>query len=115
MIGLHKRFCDEAYFKKIYDRLSFLSLDDEDIVVLQTCNRIELYLASSAIADRHPELLQLFQDPFDEHVEKRFYTFIGFDVLRHLAQVASGLDSLICGETDIQCQVKKLINSKVVF
>jgi glutamyl-tRNA reductase len=76
-------------------------------VLVVTCNRIELYVASCDIAQRHSELVSAIKQPFTEHLEKRFYTFMGQEALLHLSQVASGLDSLIEGETDIQHQIKK--------
>jgi glutamyl-tRNA reductase len=111
MIGIHKRFCDETFFEKVYGTIKNVGFDSEDIVLLVTCNRIEIYLASSFITERHPELLEKIKNRSDENIEKRFYTFIGADVLKHLAHVASGLDSLIIGESDIQNQVKKAYES----
>jgi len=107
LIGLHKRFCDEAFFEKVFSHVSHSDFAADDIVLLQTCNRIEIYVSSPFLSERHPELLDLLKKPFGDNVEKRFYTLMGADVLKHLAQVCSGLDSLICGETDIQHQVKK--------
>lgn len=107
MIGLHKRFCDETLFERAYNHIKISALDAQDVVLLVTCNRIELYLASHDITTRHSELIHQIKQPFHENLEKRFYTFMGQEALLHLAQVASGLDSLIEGETDIQHQVKK--------
>jgi len=107
LIGIHKRFCDEAFFEKVYSHVTKLNFQSQDTVCLLTCNRIEIYLSSDNLSERHPELLNVIKPPFIENVEKQFYTFLGSDVLKHLAQVASGLDSLIYGESDIQHQVKK--------
>lgn len=107
MIGLHKRFCDESFFEKVYGLIRGHDFNASDLVLLITCNRIEIYIANPNIAERHSEIIEKIRQPFEENIEKRFYTFMGFDVLKHLAQVASGLDSLIYGESDIQYQVKK--------
>lgn len=107
MIGLHKRFCDEPFFEKVHGLIRDQDFYKEDLVLLVTCNRIEIYIASPHLAERHSEIIEKIRQPFEENIEKRFYTFMGFDVLKHLAQVASGLDSLIYGESDIQNQVKK--------
>jgi glutamyl-tRNA reductase len=107
VIGLHKRFCDELFFEQVFHHVTCGDFVASDSVVLLTCNRIEIYVASPRLAERHPELLEELKIPFSENIEKRFYTFMGQDALNHLAQVASGLDSLICGESDIQHQVKK--------
>jgi glutamyl-tRNA reductase len=107
MIGLHKRFCDELFFEKVYGLTLNQEFKKQDLVTLITCNRIEIYIASPNLAERHSEIIEKIRQPFEENIEKRFYTFMGFDVLKHLSQVASGLDSLIYGESDIQNQVKK--------
>lgn len=111
MIGLHKRFCDEVFFEKVYGLVRHQDFYQQDLVMLITCNRIEIYMASPNIAERHSEVIEKLRQPFEENIEKRFYTFMGFDVLKHLSQVASGLDSLIYGESDIQNQVKKAYES----
>lgn len=111
MIGLHKRFCDESFFEKVYGLICNQDFACQDLVMLITCNRIEIYIASPYLAERHSEIIEKLRQPFEENIEKRFYTFMGFDVLKHLAQVASGLDSLIYGESDIQNQVKKAYES----
>lgn len=106
-IGLHKRFCEDELFDQLYENLALNVLDLEDSVILKTCNRIEIYFESFDLENRHPEVLKKLIPPFHEHLSKRFYTYLGQDVLSHLAKVASGLDSLILGETDIQAQVRK--------
>lgn len=111
MIGLHKRFCDEPFFEKVYGLICNQDFYKQDLVMLITCNRIEIYIASPYLAERHSEIIEQLRQPFEENIEKRFYTFMGFDVLKHLAQVAAGLDSLIYGESDIQNQVKKAYES----
>lgn len=83
-----------------------------ECVVLSTCNRVEVYTAQedpSRIPSHH-ELAQFFADfhrlPlhefFDDLVERT-----GPDVIRHLFQVASSLDSMVLGEPQIVAQVKE--------
>lgn len=106
-IGLHKRFCEDELFEKLYENLAINSSSLHDCVILKTCNRIEIYFESYDLENRHPEVLKQIIPPFSDNVCKRFYTYLGIDVLKHLSKVASGLDSLILGETDIQSQVRK--------
>lgn len=76
-----------------------------EAVVLSTCNRIEIYAAteqgrvdadsiSRFIAGDRADLLPLF------------YRHQGRDAVRHLLKVASGLRSMVLGETQILGQVK---------
>jgi glutamyl-tRNA reductase len=81
-------------------------------VVLSTCNRVEVYTAQEdpAHIPSHQELAQFFaefhQVPltefFDDLLERT-----GPDVVRHLFQVASSLDSMVLGEPQIVAQVKE--------
>ena len=80
----------------------------EESVVLSTCNRVEVY----ASADDHPcafdELTRFLVDHFDiEATDVEFYHLEDEGAARHLFKVASGLDSMVLGETEIFGQVKK--------
>jgi len=80
----------------------------KEIVILSTCNRTEFYWTSEKGVDP----LQFFRAiPDVDHstVEKlagSIYCYSGKDVARHLFEVASGLDSMVIGETQISNQVK---------
>lgn len=75
-------------------------------VVLSTCNRTELYFASDDPAQAHSALLAILRKQIAEPFEQRLYSYFGIDCFAHLCAVASGLDSAILGETEIQRQVK---------
>lgn len=81
-------------------------------VVLSTCNRTEVYTAqedSAHVPSQH-DVAQFFAEfhhvPlvefFDDLVERK-----GPDVVQHLFQVASSLDSMVLGEPQIVAQVKE--------
>jgi glutamyl-tRNA reductase len=80
-------------------------------VVLSTCNRVEVYTAQedpSQIPSHHDvaRFVSEFHrvplaDCFDDLLERT-----GPDVVRHLFQVASGVDSMVLGEPQIVAQVK---------
>jgi len=74
-------------------------------VMLSTCNRVELY-ASSLCPLR---ALNGFRDILTERVglEAPLYHHDTPQAVRHLFRVASGLDSMVIGETEILGQVKK--------
>ena len=76
------------------------------IVVLSTCNRTEIYFSSDDLAAAHSDLLAHLRAQIDEEFEHRLYSYFGVDCFAHLCRVASGLDSAILAETEIQRQVK---------
>ncbi|MBU0896132.1 MAG: glutamyl-tRNA reductase [Candidatus Omnitrophica bacterium] len=78
-------------------------------IILSTCNRIEIY----ASADNQGTGIEEVRDFIARYyeIDKKsfspyFYTFTDEEAFRHLLSVASGLDSLILGETQILDQVK---------
>ncbi len=77
-----------------------------ELVILSTCNRIELYAVSSRL---QAEDLELFLSegrgvPIEE-LRPHLYQYCDEDAIRHLLRVASGLDSLVLGEPQILGQV----------
>jgi glutamyl-tRNA reductase len=79
----------------------------EEVVILGTCNRTEIYCLSSetgeeALLDWIHRINNLNEGDLKAH----FYSFQGEDAARHLVRVASGLDSLVLGETQILGQLK---------
>jgi glutamyl-tRNA reductase len=77
----------------------------DEVVLLSTCNRVEIYGVSSWIQGR---VHRLFQELTGADVDLTPYLYVkeGADAARHLFGVASGLDSLVIGETEITGQVK---------
>src|SRR6187397_1573320 len=79
-------------------------------VVLSTCNRSEIYVASDALDTAREELVcflseyhQLPAESFTPHV----FSLSDAEVVQHLFRVAAGLDSLVVGEPQILGQVKE--------
>src|SRR5208283_1731657 len=66
----------------------------EEVVLLSTCNRVEIYGVSSWI---HGRVQQLFQEltGSDFDFTPHLYVKEGAEAARHLFAVASGLDSLV--------------------
>lgn len=86
----------------------FLANGVDEAVLLSTCNRTEVYVATcEKLSER--KLLALWLSFFGlsaEEFEGRFYTYRDQDAARHLFRVACGLDSMMLGETQILGQVK---------
>ena len=77
----------------------------DEVVLLSTCNRVEIYGVSAWI---HGRVQQLFQEltGSDFDFTPHLYVKEGAEAAKHLFAVASGLDSLVIGETEITGQVK---------
>ena len=86
----------------------------KECVILSTCNRTEVYIHfDSKIAAQNKfdcmEIEKVLCEVKNEklyELKKYFYTYSGVNAVRHLFQVASGLDSMILGEDQILGQVK---------
>jgi glutamyl-tRNA reductase len=80
----------------------------EEVLVLSTCNRTEIYCLSSEIGKSElVDWIHRVNDIPSGELERHFYDFQGEDTARHLVRVASGLDSLVLGETQILGQLKE--------
>ena len=79
-----------------------------EVVVLSTCNRVEVYGASENPAAALDGLADFLIGHFDvEKDQVEFYRHDTEEAAHHLFEVASGLDSMMLGETEIFGQVKK--------
>jgi glutamyl-tRNA reductase len=94
----------------VYARLRDHSELVREAVVLSTCNRTEFYgfTRDRTAAD------QVLRETIDKHKGishlgngKFTYSWAGRETVRHLFRVASGLDSLMVGESQILGQVKE--------
>ena len=82
----------------------------EEAVILSTCNRVEIYAATAMEPRRAFAGLQEFlvhTHDYREPLGDQLYKFSGQDAVEHLFKVASGLDSMVLGETEILGQLKK--------
>ena len=84
----------------------------DECVIVQTCNRVELYGAAEApdearIRSTWASLSGLPESEFGGSLEFRE----GRDVLEHLLRLTSGLDSMIVGEEQILGQVRDAITA----
>jgi glutamyl-tRNA reductase len=77
----------------------------DEVVLLSTCNRVEIYGVSPWI---HGRVQSLFREltGTDLDLTPHLYVKEGAEAAKHLFAVASGLDSLVIGETEITGQVK---------
>jgi glutamyl-tRNA reductase len=109
-VALRERFAfAEARLPEVLQKLCQSGLAEE-AVILSTCNRVEIYAASRLGAkEAFPGLIEFlkgchaYRDPLTEEV----YKLSEPQSVEHLFRVASGLDSMVLGETEILGQLKK--------
>jgi glutamyl-tRNA reductase len=81
-----------------------------EAALLSTCNRVELYVATGRAGPAAAAALREFlvaDRGYAGVLTGELYALCGQDGLEHLFKVASGLDSLVLGETEILGQLKK--------
>ncbi len=76
-------------------------------VLLSTCNRTELYFSSDNLVQTYCQLLMDLKAIAGKDLDQVFYCYFDKQCFTHLAQVVSGIDSVVFGEAEIQRQVKK--------
>jgi glutamyl-tRNA reductase len=77
----------------------------DEVVLLSTCNRVEIYGTTQQSMDSIKSALQLLSsEPFD--LDPYSYVHQDAEAARHLFKVTAGLDSMTLGETEITGQIK---------
>ena len=77
----------------------------DELVLLSTCNRVEIYGTTRRSIDSIKWALQLLSsEPVD--LDPYIYVHKDAEAARHLFSVATGLDSMVLGETEITGQIK---------
>lgn len=112
-LGLREKLAlDENTVRIALARLACGHVDSPltELVILSTCNRVELYATSNrlAIAELEAflsEVSGVAADQFRPHQ----YLFQNMDTAHHLFEVAAGLDSLVIGEPQILGQVTRAL------
>ena len=77
-----------------------------EVVLLSTCNRVEIYGVTPWINGKVHRLFQLLSST-DVDFTPHLYVKEGAEAVQHLFSVVSGLDSMGIGETEITGQVKQ--------
>ena len=118
-IGLREKFYTSAeslpsILKKIKQDSKYI----EEIAILSTCNRFEIYAKVNNTINAKVEIVKFLTDHFlvnsnslskIRYISKILYSNDEDDAYRHLMEVASGLDSMIVGEDQILGQVQNAL------
>ncbi|BBG24549.1 glutamyl-tRNA reductase [Sulfuracidifex tepidarius] len=105
---LHNYYLNECEIKKIHE------LVKGGFFVLQTCNRVEIYIHSENAKHVAESLLEHIYSIHNGKLE-RHESIIknGLETIKHLFYVASGVDSIAVGEYEILNQIKNaMLESK---
>lgn len=101
----------------------FLDREIEEVVILSTCNRSEIYIQARNIDEKIKLVEDFYEEFFNAKGIKEYLFFKKHtSAIEHLFKVASGLDSIVLGEDQILGQVKdahdfsmQLGSSKKIF
>lgn len=116
---IHTR--EKIAFSNELEKQNFLKLATEDVninegILLSTCNRVELILSVKSSSESVKRIVKLLSDrselDFDNLYERADF-FTNEAAIHHLFTVASSLDSLVVGETQIAGQLKDAFKSSL--
>ena len=80
----------------------------EELIIISTCNRSEIYIVSEDIDISINEVKEFYKGFFCfPQVEEYLFTKKGKDAVSHLYMVIAGLDSVVLGEDQILGQIKE--------
>src|ERR1041385_2927567 len=100
----------EPLISDALSRLVDQEIVDEGLIV-STCNRVELIASTPAGADRGLQCLEGFLTDFHKisptMLNGHLYRHADAEAIKHLFRVASSLDSMVVGESQILGQVKE--------
>ena len=101
-------FSDEEHLKECLTRLNSSEAIHESILI-STCNRMEVLVSCSSVMTATKHIFKLLNERSgisEEELEGRADIFDDQGAIHHLFSVASSLDSLVVGETQIAGQLK---------
>lgn len=81
--------------------------------VLATCNRLEVYLPGEHARDEVVDLLEQTAGVDGRLARDHFELARDLDAVRHLYSVASGIDSMVLGESEVLGQVRAAFSASV--
>ncbi|NLB17219.1 MAG: glutamyl-tRNA reductase [Syntrophomonadaceae bacterium] len=94
---------------RVYQEMKYIP-SFEGVVILSTCNRTEFYVSVRDIELGANDLRQYLAEKLEldnEVLDSTIYNLNCYGAISHLFRVASGLDSMILGESQILGQVRE--------
>ncbi|BFH73238.1 glutamyl-tRNA reductase [Sulfurisphaera javensis] len=105
-VGLSKLY---EHYVKDQDLLTLKNIIDGEISVVQTCNRAETYLYFYE-DNGVDKFLKKIDEIHGKPISKEAIVLKGEEAVKHLFEVAAGLDSLAIGEYEILRQLRESID-----
>jgi|TARA_B110000444_G_scaffold207193_1_gene201079 glutamyl-tRNA reductase len=122
-IGLREKFYTSAEaLPAILSKIKKDSKYIEEIAIVSTCNRFEIYAKVNNTINAKVEIVKFLTDHFlvnsnslskIRYISKILYSNDEQNAYRHLMEVASGLDSMIVGEDQILGQVQSALEISI--
>jgi len=80
-----------------------------EVIILSTCNRTEIYTFSEYTLDQMCSWLNHQDDESKAEIQRCLYDYSEEKAIQHVMRVASGLDSMVLGEPQILGQLKSAL------
>lgn len=117
VVGLNHKNCDVRHLAPFTPRpedrghvaCELLSLGLSEVLVLSTCNRVEVFFSHDTparAADLAEPVLRILAGHREGLALPKPLALDGFAAVEHVFEVASSLDSLVVGERQITCQLR---------
>lgn len=79
----------------------------EEVIILSTCNRSEIYIQSKNISEKIKIVEDFYENFFnDSNIKEYLFSKKNREAVEHIFNVTAGLDSIVLGEDQILGQVK---------
>lgn len=86
----------------------------KEVIIISTCNRSEIYIASENIQKSIEEVKDFYSEYFKEPKAKEYlFEKKGREAVVHLYIVSGGLDSMVLGEDQILGQIKEAMEFSI--
>lgn len=93
--------------KKIEAINCLLDKNINEVIILSTCNRSEIYIQAEEIDKKLEEVKDFYEEFFKKaNIKEYLFSKINKEAIDHIFKVSAGLDSIVLGEDQILGQVK---------
>lgn len=93
--------------KKIEAINCLLDKNINEVIILSTCNRSEIYIQAEEIDKKLEEVKDFYEEFFKKaNIKEYLFSKTNKEAIEHIFKVTAGLDSIVLGEDQILGQVK---------
>jgi glutamyl-tRNA reductase len=110
-VDVREKAAFDTHTKKWTWSKHLLEKDHGEVLILSTCNRSEIYLATTKPKQAIEDVMQVYEEMFGSPaIRSLLNVWKEGDAVRHLYRVAAGFDSMVLGEDQILGQVKQAMD-----